>query len=364
MHVLFFTNIPSPYRVHFFSELGKKCDLTVVYERKNASDRNASWRANGLRNYQEAYLKGVSIGADNSFCPEVLLFLKQHYDVVVIGMYSTYTAMLAMAWMQLKHVPYVISVDGGFVKNESKLKRKMKTLCLSSAKYWFSTGEASKSYLEYYGAKSKLIFNYPFTSVDQSDILDFPLTWDEKKSLRKKMGITAKKVVVSVGQFIPRKGFDILLKACLNFSDEDCAFLIIGGSRGEFCSKISSDIPNNVFILPFMEKEHLFQYYYAADFMVFPTREDIWGLVVNEAMACGLPVITTKCCGAGLELVKNGKNGFLIEPDSEVALTNAICRMLTMDNLDSFGEYSLSIIKDYTYQTMATRYYNVLKSEK
>ena len=43
-----------------------------------------------------------------------------------------------------------------------------------------------------------------------------------------------------------------------------------------------------------------------------PTREDIWGLVINEALAAGLPVITTNRCGAGLELIKNNENGFLV----------------------------------------------------
>lgn len=50
----------------------------------------------------------------------------------------------------------------------------------------------------------------------------------------------------------------------------------------------------------------------AADIFVHPTREDIWGLVVNEAMAKGLPVITTDRCVAGLELIKNESVGRIV----------------------------------------------------
>ena len=53
----------------------------------------------------------------------------------------------------------------------------------------------------------------------------------------------------------------------------------------------------------------------AADVFVMPTREDIWGLVINEAMAYGLPVVSTDKCIAALELVKNGRNGYIIPPN-------------------------------------------------
>ena len=49
-----------------------------------------------------------------------------------------------------------------------------------------------------------------------------------------------------------------------------------------------------------------------ADIFVHPTETDVWGLVINEAMAHGLPIITTDGCVAGLELVKNNDNGFII----------------------------------------------------
>ena len=49
-----------------------------------------------------------------------------------------------------------------------------------------------------------------------------------------------------------------------------------------------------------------------AAFSKMPTREDIWGLVINEAMAYGLPIITTDNCLAGLELIKNEENGYII----------------------------------------------------
>ena len=69
---------------------------------------------------------------------------------------------------------------------------------------------------------------------------------------------------------------------------------------------------NNVHFIDFKNKDTLKEYYHVADVFVLPTREDIWGLVINEALAYGLPVITTDKCMAGLEMIENGKNGYII----------------------------------------------------
>ena len=61
---------------------------------------------------------------------------------------------------------------------------------------------------------------------------------------------------------------------------------------------------------------------------VLPTREDIWGLVVNEAMAAGTPVITTTNCGAGMEILKNGDGGRIVPPEDTDSLASAMQEML------------------------------------
>ena len=73
---------------------------------------------------------------------------------------------------------------------------------------------------------------------------------------------------------------------------------------------------DNVHFIDFKNKDILKEYYYVADVFVLPTREDIWGLVINEALAYGLPVITTDKCMAGLEMIEDGKNGYIIPVNS------------------------------------------------
>ena len=80
----------------------------------------------------------------------------------------------------------------------------------------------------------------------------------------------------------------------------------------------------NINFLEFEKKEVLYKYYKAADLFILPTREDIWGLVINEAMAHGLPVITTKKCVAGMELVIKGVNGEIVEVEDFTEMRLAI----------------------------------------
>ena len=64
--------------------------------------------------------------------------------------------------------------------------------------------------------------------------------------------------------------------------------------------------------LQHLEPDALAQVYGVSDVFVLPSFEETWGLVVNEAMACGLPVITTDRVGAAVDLVREGENGFVV----------------------------------------------------
>ena len=106
-------------------------------------------------------------------------------------------------------------------------------------------------------------------------------------------------------------------------------------------------------------------YYKAADLFVFPTREDIWGLVVNEAMANGLPIITTNKCVAGLELVKEGENGYIVPVEDEEALYQKIILLLSDDDKQElFANNSLRNIRKYSVEAMAVAHMKALYGEK
>lgn len=112
-------------------------------------------------------------------------------------------------------------------------------------------------------------------------------------------------------------------------------------------------VTDNIVFVEFKKKEDLIEYYRAADLFVLPTREDIWGLVVNEAMAVGTPVITTTNCGAGMEILKNGEGGRIVPPEDSDSLATAMQEMLKDDELAKQTKYTIKNAEVYTIENMA-----------
>jgi len=352
--VLFLTNFASPYRVHFFDELGKYMDVTVLYSDRveNIRHRNADWFEKGEGGFQEVQLTGIASVGEENLCLDVLPWLKKKYDVIVIGGYSSPTAVLAMAYLRLRRIPFYMEVDGGLIRQDSKLKHFVKKSLVCMADRWLSTGYHTTRYLVHYGAKEEKVQSYPFSSLYESDILETVLSGEEKKALRQELGIEEKHMVLAIGQFIHRKGFDVLLQAAQSVSG-DVGIYIVGGEATAEYLKLRQELGvSNVHFLGFQKKERLAEFYKAADLFVLPTREDIWGLVINEAMAYGLSVITTDRCVAGLDLVENGVNGYIVPVGDAQTLAEKINTALNSD-LNAMGKASLSRIGGYTIENMA-----------
>lgn len=365
MKVLFLTNLPAPYRVDYFNELSKYVDLTVAYERKNAISRNQKWKSKKTGNYSELFLKSKNIGDDNSISFQIIdLIKKNKFDYIIIGQYSTFTAMLAILYMKIKKIPFILNSDGGFIKkNEKKIKYKIKKYLISSADYWLSSGSNTTNYLKYYGADQNKIFEYPFTSLKEKDILTKPLSDSEKITIRKELNLPVdKKIVISVGRFLDWKGFDILLKASKKFNDNIILLLIGDKPTSKYLEIIEESNKNNVVFPGFLTKEELIKYYKSSDLFVLPTKDGIWELVVNEAMSFALPIITTTKCGSAFDLVKNEYNGYIINDLDDINKYSALINnYFEKKENQKMSENSLKIIKEYTIENMAKRTYDILK---
>jgi len=363
LKVLFITNIPSPYRVDFFNELGKQCELTVLFERSTATDRDVNWLSKHKVFFRVEYLHGVKFRTDSALCLEVTKWLnKGMFDIFIVGGYGSPTAMIAIETLAQRKIPFILNADGGFIRDDSKLKFLLKRHFINKAKHYLSSGRATSTFFEHFGVVSDVIHEYPFTSLQRDDILDKVLTHRDKDNYKKKLNIVEKKVILSVGQFIYRKGFDVLLEACTMVSKEFGVYIVGGQPIAEYIAIKEKYKLKNVHFVGFKNKEELKKYYMASDLFVLPTREDIWGLVINEAMAYGLPVITTNRCIAGLELVDND-NGRIVLMDDALKLAEGINELLDNDQmLKLMSENSLKKIRPYTIENMAKVHMNIFKN--
>lgn len=355
MKVLFMTNIPAPYRVVFFNQLAEKCDLTVLFEQENNSERNTEWYKNNTYHFKYHFLP-------KHYFKKLIQILKEDYDLIIMGNYASRVSAIARFYLKSKRKRYIISADGGFAHDKYIFTKWIKTYFMSSADYWLSSGQGTNEYLKAYGAKEKNIYTFHFTSLSKEDILSKPIKYSEKLKLRKKLGYDYKRIFVSVGQIVPRKGYDIFLETIKNEKCEDTAFIIIGtGNLLEHYKEfIKEQHIENVFFVGFKDKKEVLEFYKMADVFFFPTRYDIWGLVINEAMSIGLPIISSDKALASLELLSKE---FMFSIEHKEEFLKLIHDFISKDEkeLYSIGESNLNKIKEYSIEQMVEDHLNIFK---
>lgn len=354
MKVLYLTNIPSPYRVAYFNELGKVCDLTVIFERSSSLERDDSWKNFSFDYFKGVILHGIRIRTDAAICPNIVKQLgKEKYDHIVVTNISSPTGILAIAWLKFHKIPYCIEGDGAFATEKYGWKQLIKTWIISDAVKCFSTSKEHDAYYIANGANKDTIVRYPFTSLFERDILKRPVTKDEKTAVKKKLSIKEKKIILAVGSYIHRKGFDLLIRAMEKMPDEWGVYIVGGVPTAAYLELQKALDLKHLYFVPFQNGDKLKEYFMAADIFVLPTREDIWGLVINEALSYGLPVVTTNRCIAGLELIKDGYNGFIVEHDNIDSLRIGIYQLMSAeDQWESYAENALRVIHEYTIEKM------------
>ncbi|QVY64749.1 glycosyltransferase family 4 protein [Polaribacter sp. Q13] len=263
--------------------------------------------------------------------------------------------------LKILNKKYYFETDGGLLReNESKLNVFFKKLLISNAKSYFSTGVQCDRYLMNYGAKKKNLIRYSFTSLYKKDVIKNVLSKEQKMKLKDSLNIPYKKMIIGVGRFINIKGFDILIKASALLK-EDVGVYIIGGKPTKEYLEIKEKLKlKNLHFIDFLSKEKLDVWYLAADIFVLPTRADVWGLVINEAMAKGLPVVTTDKCPAGLELIPDKECIFTV--DDYVYLGNILKKISEDDDYSQkLSVNNLEIIRQKTFENMAIEHLEEFK---
>lgn len=352
--VLFITNYPSPYRVNFYDELGKYVDVTVLFADRveQKVTRDADWFEESKGGFRMVQLKQrVLTIKGRDLCLDVRQWVRKPFDAIVVCGYASPTAVLAMQYMRLHRIPFFMEVDGGLIRPDSKWKYRIKRRLVTLPNAWIGSGRQTAKYLTHYGAEASAISSYPFSSLWEADIPAAIPTPEEKQALRQALGIREEKVVISVSRFIPSKRLDMLIRSAADLGS-DVGVYIIGGIPTQAYTDLQRELgAENVHFVGFLKKDKLTQYYQAADLFALPTQSDVWGLVINEAMAQGLPVVTTDGCVAGVELVENGINGYIVPVDDNKALTEAIAKTLGAD-YRQMGRQALETIRPYTIENM------------
>lgn len=368
MKVAFVTYAAAPYRSKQFELFAKTSALDVYYISKKMVDRK--WTIDTANNsYTETKLDVTLdtkiIGTLNKGLKNIV---KSH-DVIFIGGYSSLSYIVLSILCKIYQKPSVIIFDGVSPKKIDQtggfFKNFFKKIVINNSSAVFGNGEVAKLFF-------KKNYNYQKPIIPQiltSDVSSIKKYENDKQSIRhlyrKKFDIGGDTtVLVYSGRLLDRKNILGIISAIKELPNLNIHLLILGGGSLEEEKKLQEKAAEEnvqLTITGFISDQSLlFQMYYIGDIFVLASYDEPWGLVINEAMAAGLPVLASNECGASLDLVLENQNGFVFDADDTKGLAEKIEFVITKNLFQVFGDNSKKIIEDWTFEHSANNFNQVL----
>jgi glycosyltransferase involved in cell wall biosynthesis len=247
----------------------------------------------------------------------------------------------------------IITYEGGssiYESPSSTIRYQARRFMARLADAFVVNSRAGKSYLcDILQVQPDRVFARPFLVPSLKALLQYSAAEAPQLDINVK-----KPIFLFVGQIVPRKGLKNLLAACLILKQqgyEDYTLTIVGDGeqRAELDTFVQrSGLERQIIWIGEIPYRCLGAYFQLADVFVFPTHDDIWGMVLTEAMAFGKPVICSTGAGAA-EMVEEEANGFIYEPDRVDRLVQYMIRFLDTPKLIEFmGDRSAQIMLENT----------------
>lgn len=254
-------------------------------------------------------------------------------DVVLCGGYNYLASWSAAYWARVHRVPLLLWSEStawdrrrGYCFVEF-MKAHFLRLCAA----FVVPGKSSLNYLKDLGIAEQRIFTAP-NAVDTALFAKLAEAARRDASQVRARNRLPSRYFLFVGRTVKDKGVFELLNAYAQLdaglrSSLGLVFAGNGSNNQELVERAAKIVPGTIRFLGFVHREQLPEIYGLADGFIFPTQSDPWGLVVNEALACGLPVIVTSVAGCALDLVRDGWNGFVVPPRDASSLALAMAAM-------------------------------------
>ena len=371
--VAFLVSHPIQYRVPLYQKISNdpRIDFSVYFcsdiglkERYNSDFRKKfKWDILDLRginytilkNYLPYPVQGQELGMTNLGILRVLT--KEKYDALFIPGYSVISYLLGFLGASIAHIPIIFGGEPRFPPATSFIvKRKFKDLFL---RFLFShvqavayIGKMAKAFYRYYGVPEEKLFFTPYCVDNEFMLAEAKRLLVHKEELKKELGLPEGLPMILYLSKINanKRPFDIVESfSGLNFP-ASLAFVGDGPLLKRLKISIERKKIKNVFFLGFQNNSQVSKYYAAADIFVLPSQGESWGVVINEAMCFGLPIITTNKVMASYDLVREGENGYILFPGDIAALTSALKELLSdPEKRRRMGERSTQIISEWHY---------------
>lgn len=355
IRIAFITDIVTPYLVTVLASLAERVHLTVLFCSWTGT-RGMEWSVD--LPFRHEVIEGPKIrrrtdASDYYFSPRIASALHRTRPQAIISGGFSIPTLYAALYGRVRGIPLVIQSDGTsdsekHLRIEQRLSRRfLRRLAWGAAA---NSEPAARRFVEIGFPSERVILTPHAIRIDPY--------WEVARS--RPDASRGPLRLLSIGRLIPRKGCEWLLRAAAEARGHgvDVELTIAGAGPDERLLKgLAAQLGVPVTWRGFIDQPELPKLYADADAFAFPTLDDPFGIVLIEAAASGLPIVASPFAGATEELVREGVNGFVIDPTDTVAMAAAIARLASEPELrDGMGKASYALTQGRTAGVSATRY--------
>lgn len=259
---------------------------------------------------------------------------KENYAVIFIAGWSHPVTLTFMFLAKLYGIPTVIDSDTFLSRYTASwklaIKRIVYPILFKVPTLFLPAGKRQEKYLHHYNVPSKKIILEQMT-VDvasiKKTIQKFP--HDAREEMRKQFSFSSDDFIfIFIGRLIERKGIQEILSAFCRIQNDHAKLLIAGDGPLRHVVEEAAHANQNIQYVGRICPTKVIEVYFISDVLLLPAYFEPWGLVVNEAMAAGRPVIVSDQVGCLDDLVVSGKTGLIVEHRSTASLLSAMLYLL------------------------------------
>ena len=366
MRLVILTEIIAPYRIPVFNALARReeIDLHVIFlaesdpklrdwlvykdEIRFSYQVLPSWRRK-FAGHNLLLNRGLKSGLQRA-AP----------DAILCGGYNYVASWQAMSWARRRRVPFILWVESTErdIRSRNRVIEFLKRRFIKRCSAFVVPGKSSLRYVMSYGVLERDVFTAP-NAVDTELFAQRAEAVRQEAEKRRQALQLPPRFFLFVGRLVREKGVFDLLEAYgkLTLELRTLVSLVLVGegiAREEVTRRARQIVPGQVRCAGFVQRDHLADYYALAEGFVFPTHSDTWGLVVNEAMACGLPVIASDAAGCVADLIEDSWNGWVVRRGDVIQLASAMEELgRDPDGRARMGNHSRERILSYSPEACA-----------
>jgi len=362
------------YQAPFFRLLAQEndIDLTVIYCSRAGldeyRDREMSttlrWDIDLLDGYRHVFLRnfGFGDGYTRLINPGIVpAIARGRFDAVIFMLgWGSLSALLGIAACRMSRTPFYLYGDSSFPPEARGLRCRLREKFIRSvfrlASGFMTSGALNADYYRHYGADPRTFFLLPWAVDNERFAKAGALAPGERDTMRDRYAIPRDAVVfLYSAKLLPRKDPLTLLRAYEQMRARDRATIVFMGEGilREELERYAREhaLTSGVRFIGFVNQRDIPKHYSMADVFVLPSTYEPRGAVLNEAMACGLPVVVTDRCGSLGDIVQENDNAFVYPAGDAGVLAHQLDALTNDAELRArMGRRSVDIIGNWDFR--------------